>query len=50
MNNRLLALCALATPFCLSPVAFAQQDTGASIFEEITVFEEIIVTGINVDN
>jgi len=37
MNNKLLALCALAAPFCLSSAAFAQQDTGDSIFEEITV-------------
>lgn len=37
MNRKFLAYCALVAPFCLSPAAFAQQDTGDSLFEEIVV-------------
>jgi iron complex outermembrane receptor protein len=37
MKKIYIALYALMAPFCLSTVAFAQQDTGDSIFEEIVV-------------
>jgi iron complex outermembrane receptor protein len=37
MNKKIMALCALAAPLCLSSGASAQQGTGNAIFEEIIV-------------